>query len=81
MPKIVSMRPVTSIKPGTPPNIAPDGTILNPVPYRAVDVEFDDGVTVQVERPINPSKIKTAYLAHDDVKSVTYDGVSKGDVV
>lgn len=60
MPKIVRIEQVESIKPrpGTP--VLPDGTIQDPVPYRAVDIEFDDGMSIQVERPITLAKIRAA---------------------
>ena len=48
MPRIVSLSRIDSIKPGSPPNISPDGTILNPEPYVAVEVIFENGAAVQV---------------------------------
>ena len=60
MPRIVRLTPVEGIKPGAG-GVAPDGTIRNPQPYRAVDIEFDDGATVQVERPLTLAKLQAAH--------------------
>ncbi|KKN35894.1 hypothetical protein LCGC14_0778980 [marine sediment metagenome] len=81
MPKIVRLTLIESIKPGKPPDITPDGTILNPEPYHAVDVEMDIGVTVQVERPLSIAKIKKALQSAIDVDGEPIDGVAKGDNV
>lgn len=78
MPTITRLTPIESIKPGDPPQVAPDGTILNPVPYSAVDIAFDDGVVVQVERPLTKAAVKAAYLAARQAQQATLDGLSTG---
>ena len=79
MPTIVRLTPIESIKPSTG-GVAPDGTIRNPLPYSAVDVEFDDGVTVQVERPLTQGKIQAA-LAALAARQPAIDGFNVGDNV
>ncbi len=81
MPKIALLSPIESIKPGDPPDVTRDGTILNPIPYLAVDVTFDDGIMVQVERPLTLAKIRVAYRNTVARKNVTVDEVSTGDTV
>jgi len=78
MPKIVRLEEVYSIKPGDPPDVAPDGTILNPVPYHAADIWFDDGITVQVERPLTPAKVRAAYQAARAEASAGIDEIALG---
>lgn len=81
MARIVRLTVVESIKPGPGSTIAPDGTIIKPEPYRAVDIEFDDGVIVQVERPLNAPKVQAARQAAAAGAGPTIDGISVGDVV
>lgn len=78
MPQIVRLTLVESIKPGDPPKIA-DGTILNPEPYSAANVEFDDGTNVQVERPLTRAKLQAAWSAAHPIETV--DSVTTGDVI
>ena len=79
MPRIVGMKEVESVKPG-PGGIADDGTIRNPQPYRAVDVEFDDGVTVQVERPLTAAKLQAAHRTAVGAQPAI-DGLNVGDSI
>ncbi len=81
MAKIISLRPIESIKLGPDSAVLPDGTIENPVPYLAADVVFDDGVMVQVERPLTLVKISLARQAATKPPSMTLDDVSVGDPV
>lgn len=76
MPRIVAIRLITSIKPGTPPQVAPNGTILNPIPYDAVNVTFADGITVQVERPCTIAKVQAAWRAARQAASLTVDDIT-----
>ena len=80
MARIVSITQVSSIKAGPGSTILPDGTILNPVPYDAADVQFDDGVMVQVERPLSNPKLLAAYAAAKGQAS-GLDGLKPGDVI
>ena len=79
--KVTSLEPVESIKVGPGSTIAPDGTILDPEPYHACDVGLDDGITVQVERPVTLAAIRAAYeiAVSNPVEEV--DGVREGDVL
>ena len=81
MPRIVHLAAVESIQPGIPPQIAPDGTILNPVPYLAANVTFDAGVTVQVERPLTVLKLQAAYKDATAAKGPVLDGIAPGDLI
>lgn len=77
--RIARLVVVESIKPGEPPDIAPDGTILNPEPYYACNVTLNDGITVQVERPLTLEAIRAAYeiaLANPEQE---VDRVREGD--
>ncbi len=76
MTRIVRLQLIESTKPGEPPDIAEDGTILNPEPYHACDVTFDDGIIVQVERPSTENKVREAYRAAK--KEVTVDELTTG---
>ena len=75
---IRSIREVTSIKKGPLSEILPDGTILNPEPYHAVDITFDDGVVVQIERPLTKQKVIDARKSGS---KAAVDGISVGDVI
>ncbi len=79
--RITKLEPVESINPGEPPDLAPDGTILNPIPYHACDVTLDDGIAVQVERPLTLEAIREEYerVATNPVEEV--DGVREGNEV
>ncbi len=79
MTRIARLTPIESIKAGDPPDIAPDGTILNPEPYHGCNVGMDDGITVQVERPLTLEAIRAAYeiAVTNPVEEV--DGVHEGD--
>ena len=79
MPRIVSLRPITSITVGPGSTILPDGTILNPVPYSAVDITFDDGVQAQVERPLTVASIQAAWRAAVAAQRRAIDGIATGD--
>ena len=81
MPRILSLHPVSSIKVGPLSTVAPDGTIINPVPYEGVNVIFDDGVTVQVERPLTLAKITAAYRAAVAPAGSAIDGGAPGAVI
>ena len=81
MPRITRLEAVESIKPGDPPEIAPDGTILNPVAYEAVDITFDDGVSVQVERPLTLTKVVAAWKDAQATIRVKIDGIGVSDVI
>lgn len=81
MPSIINIEPVSSIKAGPGSSVEPDGTILNPEPYEAANITFDDGVTVQVERPLTVAKLQAAYKAATALKGATLDGISPGDVI
>jgi len=81
MATIIRLREVASIKAGPGSTVLDDGTIQDPEPYEAVDVELDDGVTVQVERPVTRAKLSAAYAAAVDKQGATIDEVSVGDVI
>ena len=81
MPKIVRITPVESIQVGPLSTVLPDGTIVNPEPYSAVDIEFGDGVQVQVERPLTLAKITAAWKAAGSSSQKPLDGLVPGDVV
>jgi len=81
MPKIVRLTPISLVKPDEPPQVAKDGTTLKPVPYEAADVAFDDGIVVQVERPLTKGKVRVAHRDAVKAQRVTIDGVSTGTVV
>lgn len=76
MPRIVRVDLVESIKPGDPSQVADDGTILNPVPYLAANIEFADGITVQIERPLTVVKIQDAHRAARQSQQVTIDEIT-----
>ena len=81
MVKIKKFTVIKTIKPDpTKPTILKDGTIKNPIPYNAVNIEFDDEILIQVEKPLTITKIKTAY--NKAKPSKTIDGISEGqDIV
>lgn len=81
MPKIIRIQEVYSIKAGDPPDVAPNGTILNPLPYYAANITFDDGILVQVERPLDMDKIWTAYQAALAAISPPIDGIYEGQEI
>ena len=81
MPRIARLTPVESIKVGVGSTVLPDGTIVNPEPYSAADIEFTDGVTVQVERPLTPAKLTAAWKAARGSSLTPLDGIVPGDVV
>jgi len=81
MPRIARLTPVESIKVGVGSTVLPDGTIVNPEPYSAADIEFTDGVTVQVERPLTPAKLTAAWRAAQGSSQKPLDGVTPGDAV
>jgi len=81
LPRIVKLTRVTSIKAGPGSTVLDDGTIQDPEPYEAVNSELDDGVTIQVERPLTREKVKAAYDAAVREHAVTIDEVSTGDVI
>lgn len=80
MARIVSIVAVESIKAGSGSTVLADGTIEKPEPYYAADIEFDDGVVVQVERPLDNAKLVAAHEAvTTSAKDV--DGFKPGDVI
>lgn len=81
MTRITKLEPVESIKPGEPPDVAPDGTILNPEPYHGCDVTFDDGIEVQIERPLTLVALRVAYETKVTNPVEEVDGVHEGDVL
>ncbi len=81
MAKIIRLESVTSIKVGPLSTVLPDGTIVNPLPYEGVNITFDDGVRVQVERPLNATKVSDAYQEAKWVKATTIDGISTNQII
>lgn len=81
MPRIKRMVPVESIVAGPGSTILPDGTILNPDPYHAADITFDDGVLVQVERPLTVAKIQQAWRDATAASGSAMDGITPGDPI
>lgn len=79
--RITKLTEVHSIKAGPGSTILGDGTIQDPAPYEAVDVTFDDGVVVQVERPLTRAAVAAAYAAAVGKPGATIDEVSVGDVI
>lgn len=79
MPKIYHMEEAHSIKVGPDSTVLPDGTIVDPVPYEAVTIGFDDGVECQVERPLTVEKIQDAYHKALHNPHRTIDGISVHD--
>lgn len=80
MARIVSIAAVESVKAGPDSTVLADGTIEKPEPYHAADIEFDDDVVVQVERPLDNAKIVAARGAvTTSAKDV--DGFKPGDVI
>lgn len=78
MPRIIKITPVESIKAGPNSTVLENGTILNPVVYSAADILFDDGIWVQVERPLTPDKVREAYRAARDAQQAPIDGIGPG---
>ena len=78
MPRIVSLRPISSIKVGPGSTVEPDGTIANPEPYRAANISFDDSTTVQVERPLTLARIQAAWRAARAAQGTSLDGLASG---
>ena len=76
MPRIARLTPIESIQVGPDSTVLPDGTIQNPTPYLAADITFDDGVVVQVERPLTDAKVQAAYRAARTAEPI--DGVPVG---
>ncbi len=81
MAKISSITEITSIKPGPTSKVLPDGTIQDPEAYEALDVEFDDGVIVQVERPVTKLDIKLARDAALASGATKIDDIAVGDEI
>jgi len=81
MARVVALKEVSSIKAGPKSTILPDGTIQDPEPYEAGDITFDDGVTLQVERPLTKAKLKAAYDAAGAKHTTTIDEVSTGNSI
>lgn len=81
MARIVRLTPISSTQVGPGSTVLPDGTILNPVPYEAVNTWFDDGVWAQVERPLTLAKVRAAYLAAQTGPSALIDGIATGLVI
>ena len=60
-----------------------DGTIQNPIPYKFIDIIFEDGVRVQVEKETGDTKakiiakVKTKYQSQQSTNSVS--GISEDD--
>lgn len=79
MTRISKLSPLEGIRVGPGSTVLPDGTILDPEPYHACDVTLDDGVEVQVERPLTLEAIRAAYeiAVTNPVQEV--DGVREGD--
>ena len=81
MPRITRLDPVSSIKVGPKSTVLPDGTIVDPEPYEAVNVTFDDGVAVQVERPLTVIKIRDAWRAATSLTGSPIDGIAPGTTI
>ncbi len=81
MPRITRLDPISSIKVGPGSTVLPDGTIVDPVPYEAVNIRFDDAVVVQVERPLTLPKIQAAWRAATTGAVTTIDGISTGAII
>lgn len=78
---ITRIERINSIKAGSNSQVLEDGTILSPDPYHAADIYFDDGIVVQVERPLNDAKVAAAHQAEVLRRAATVDGVSTGNGV
>lgn len=78
MPRIKSMEIVRSIKAGPNSRILPDGTIENPEPYEAVNIVFENGIFIQVERPLTMAKIRAAYNKRILEQTTSIDGFQTG---
>lgn len=68
---------IDTIKVGPGSRVLPDGTIVAPVRFQGVAIEFDDGVQVQVERPLTRQSVADAYAA---ATRASADGIAEGDV-
>lgn len=79
MVKIIRLETIESIKAGTGSRILPDGTILNPESYQAVNVFLDNGEKYQIERPLTLVKLQQARAASRP--PITIDGLTTGQVV
>lgn len=78
MPRITKLSPISSIKVGPGSTVLPNGTIVSPEPYDAVDIYFDDGILVQVERPLTMVKVVAAYQASKLAQATVIDGIATG---
>jgi len=85
MVRIKSIREGETMVPDPNNPMVVKGTIKNPIPYKYIDIVFDDDVRVQVERKQGDtkasiiSKIKTKYQSRQIAPSVM--GISVGDDV
>ena len=67
-------KPINTIKAGPNSQILQDGTITNPEEISVSDIELENGIIIQVERPLTKAKIKKALG-----KPFSLDGVKEGD--
>lgn len=81
MPRITNMEELHSIKVGISSTVAPDGTIIDPEPYIAVEIAFDDGTRIQVERPLTIAKVQQAYKDALTNTNIAIDGIAIGAVI
>ena len=80
MPTVTRITEIKSIQPGPGSTILADGTIQDPEPYSALDIEFSDGLVVQVERPATKGRVQAAYNQALKEKGDPKDGISLGDI-
>ena len=74
MVKITKMRIVQSIKPDPANPQIIKGTIQNPINADYVTITFEDGVEIQIERPLTLGKITAAYNLRNPI--ITFDNIS-----
>ncbi len=65
--KIISMYKIDSVQ----------GTDSRP--YHAIDITFDNGHTIQVERPLTISKLKATHSNKYPIH--TFDNIKNGDII
>jgi hypothetical protein len=80
MAKITEVSPIDTIRPGADSTIAEDGTIINPEAISLATITFDDGIIIQLGRPLTKANVQTKYQAAV-AQRTNVDGIKIGDVI